>query len=378
MDVDVADSVDVSQSEAPESTVDTSTPVDSSPGMESAPEQQASGTPWEAFKRLPEFQGADDRAIAHRLYSAMEREKAASRALAQYQQVVPYAQEYLSNRREFEAWRKAQSQSVQQHPQVAQAQGLQRPDQQSAQTAKGWWNPPQVRDSYKRFLIKDESGREIIDPNAPPSAQEELYEYQQYKADFARKFLENPEGALGPMVQDLAAKQAQEIVQQQFEKVNNEQFVSTVEQQNSDWLFDPQTGNVTPEGLLVHKYVEEARAHGINGPQQRWQYAIAMTERDMLARVFDESQAAQASQYQQQAVQQFAPPAPAPQAQPAPQAAPAPQQDLAKQNMEYLRREAARNPSRSAGTANNDFRAPKQKRTFEELLREDASSRGLI
>jgi hypothetical protein len=346
--------------------------------MESAPEQQASGTPWEAFKRLPEFQGADDRAIAHRLYSAMEREKAASRALAQYQQVVPYAQEYLSNRREFEAWRKAQSQSVQQHPQVAQAQGLQRPDQQSAQTAKGWWNPPQVRDSYKRFLIKDESGREIIDPNAPPSAQEELYEYQQYKADFARKFLENPEGALGPMVQDLAAKQAQEIVQQQFEKVNNEQFVSTVEQQNSDWLFDPQTGNVTPEGLLVHKYVEEARAHGINGPQQRWQYAIAMTERDMLARVFDESQAAQASQYQQQAVQQFAPPAPAPQAQPAPQAAPAPQQDLAKQNMEYLRREAARNPSRSAGTANNDFRAPKQKRTFEELLREDASSRGLI
>jgi hypothetical protein len=378
MDVDVTDSVDVSQSEAPESTVDTSTPVESSPGIESAPEQQASATPWEAFKRLPEFQGADDRAIAHRLYSAMEREKAASRALAQYQQVVPYAQEYLANRREFEAWRKAQSQSVQQHPQVAQAQGLHRPDQQSAQTTKGWWNPPQVRDSYKRYLIKDESGREVIDPNAPPSAQEELYEYQQYKADFARKFLENPEGALGPMVQDLAAKQAQEIVQQQFEKVNNEQFVSTVEQQNSDWLFDPQTGNVTPEGLLVHKYVEEARAHGINGPQQRWQYAIAMTERDMLARVFDESQAAQASQYQQQAVQQFAPPAPAPQAQPAPQAAPAPQQDLAKQNMEYLRREAARNPSRSAGTANNDFRAPKQKRTFEELLREDASSRGLI
>ena len=374
MDVEAADSVDLSQSEAPEATQDTSGQVDSPQGIENEPVQQASpSTPWEAFKRLPEFQGADDRAIAARLYNAMEREKAASRALAQYQQVVPYAQEYLANRRDFEAWRKSQSQQVQQHPQVAQAQGLQQPQQ-----SKGWWNPPQVRDSYKRFLIKDEAGREVIDPNAPPSAREELYEYQQYKADFARKFLENPEGALGPMVQDLAAKQAQEIVQQQFEKVNNEQFVGTVERENSDWLFDPQTGNVTPEGLLVHKYVEEARAHGINGPQQRWQYAIAMTERDMLARVFDESQAAQASQYQQRAVQQSAPPAPPPQAAPVQQAAPAPQQDLAKQNMEYLRREAARNPSRSAGTANNDFRASKQKRTFEELLREDASSRGLI
>lgn len=374
MDVEAADSVDLSQSEAPEATQDTSGQVDSSQGIENEPVQQVSpSTPWEAFKRLPEFQGADDRAIAARLYNAMEREKAASRALAQYQQVVPYAQEYLANRRDFEAWRKSQSQQVQQHPQVAQAQGLQQPQQ-----SKGWWNPPQVRDSYKRFLVKDEAGREVIDPNAPPSAQEELYEYQQYKADFARKFLENPEGALGPMVQDLAAKQAQEIVQQQFEKVNNEQFVGTVERENSDWLFDPQTGNVTPEGLLVHKYVEEARAHGINGPQQRWQYAIAMTERDMLARVFDESQAAQASQYQQRAVQQSAPPAPPPQAAPVQQAAQAPQQDLAKQNMEYLRREAARNPSRSAGTANNDFRASKQKRTFEELLREDASSRGLI
>jgi hypothetical protein len=376
MDPEVADSVDVSQAEAPEYTPDTSAQVESSPAPEYEPTQQAApATPWDAFKRLPEFQGADDRAIATRLYNAMEREKAASRALAQYQQIVPYAQEYLTHRRDFEAWRQSQSQQVQQHPQVAQAQGLQQAQQQPQ--AKGWWNPPQVRDSYKRFLIKDESGREIIDPNAPPSAKEELYEYQQYKADFARKFLENPEGALGPMVQDLAAKQAQEIVQQQFEKVNNERFVSTVEQQNSDWLFDPQTGNVTPEGLLVHKYVEEARAQGINGPQQRWQYAIAMTERDMLARVFDESQAAQARQYQQQAAPQHASPPPQ-QAAPAPQAAPAQQPGLAQQNMQYLRREAARNPSRSAGTANNDFRAPKQKRTFEELLRDEASSRGLI
>lgn len=345
------------------------------PGQAQEPTHQAAPpSPWDAFKRLPEFNGADDRTIAARLYNSMEREKAASRALAQYQQVLPYAQEYLSNKREFDAWRSSQSQ--QQHPQAAQAQMAQ---QQVRQPEKAkWWNPPEVRESYKRYLVKDENGREAISEEAPLDARHALMEYQQYKADFAKKFLEDPEAALGPMVQDLAAKQAQQIVQQQFEQVNNEQFVTGIEEQNRDWLFDPQTGHVTPEGLLVHKYIEEARERGINGPQQRWNYAIAMTERDMLARVFDESQAAHAYQYQQQFQQA---PAPQPQA-PEPQAAPAPQQeqqpDLAKQNMQYLRREAARNPSRSAGTAVNDPRAPKPKRTFEELLREDASSRGLI
>jgi hypothetical protein len=55
-----------------------------------------------------------------------------------------------------------------------------------------------------------------------------------------------------------------------------------------------------------------------------------------------------------------------------------PQPDLARQNMEYLRREASRNPSRSAGAANNDPRQPKPKRTFEQMLMDEASSKSLI
>jgi hypothetical protein len=346
------------------STVDTSGQP-SQPVERSAPQQTS---PWDAFKRLPDFQGQDDRAIASRLYQAMEREKAASRSLAQYQQVLPYAQEYLTHRREFDAWRQSQSQQVQ------QAQQLQQPKQPEQPK---WWNPPSVKDSYKRYLTRDEDGREIIDPQAPISAREELLEYQQYKADFARKFLEDPQAALGPMVQDLAAKQAQEIVQQQFQKVENESYVQSIEEQNRDWLFDPQTGNVTPEGLLVHKYVEEARELGIQGPKARWDYAVTKTERDLLAQTFDASQASQ-GQLQQQ-IQQFMsqsrqapPPAPAPE--PPKPAAP----DLAQQNMQYLRREASRNPSRSAGTATNDTRAPKPKMTFEQMLRDDANTRGLM
>jgi hypothetical protein len=365
MSDEIADvSPEVAESSAPDQD---SAPVADSTAPASPQQSPPQDNYWDRFKTLPEFNGQDDRAIASRLYNALEREKVAARALAQYQQVMPIAQEYLTNRPEFEKWRAAQSQMKAQQSQ---------PEAQPAKPA--WWNPPEVKDSYKRYLVKDENGREVISEEAPLDARHSLADYQQYKADFAKKFLEDPQGALGPMVEDLAKKQAQQIVEQTFTQRDNEGYVKTIEQENSDWLFDKETGNVTPEGLLVHKYIEEARSHGINGPQARWNYAIAMTERDMLAQEFDRSQ----QQHQgniQQSLQQVMSQRPMPQQ--SPPTAPAPQpapQDVANQNMQYLRKEASRNPSRSAGTAANDPRVSKPKMTFDQMLREDASSRGLI
>jgi len=335
-----------------------SQPVDNTASIPSQPQPSA----WDAFKKLPEFQGQDDRAIAGRLYQSMQREQAASRALQQYQQVMPIAQEYLANRKDFDAWRQSRSQQA--------------PQQQQPQPEKPrWWSPPEVKETYKRYLTKDENGREIIHPDAPIDARAALEEAQQYKADFAKKFLANPEEALGPMVQDLAAKQAQQIIEETMKQRDNEQFVDSLEKSNADWLFDPETGNVTPEGLLVHKYIEEAKSLGIANPKDRWEHAVGKVERDLLARWFDsQSRQGQAPQYQQQYPQyQQAPPV----APPAPQQPPA-QPGLAQQNMEYLRREASRNPSRSAGTTNTDPRAPKQKMSFEQMLSQEASAKGFI
>ena len=80
------DDISPVESEAPDAS---SAPVDSSPVESSAPSQhqpaaqtqQQPMSPWDAFKRLPDFQGQDDRAIAARLYQAMEREKAAAHKL---------------------------------------------------------------------------------------------------------------------------------------------------------------------------------------------------------------------------------------------------------------------------------------------------------
>ena len=350
-------------SEEIESQVEESQDISSSApvGPSAEPSQAPAGesSPWDGFRSLPQFQGQDDRAIAAGLYQAMQREQAATRALQQYTSIMPIAQEYLSYRPEFQKWRASQQQQPQQ--QAAPA-----PQPEKAK----WWNPPEVKDGYKRYMTKDESGRDVIHPDAPYDAKLALTEWQNYRADFAQKFLSNPEEALGPMVAELAQKQAQEIVNQQLATRDREAYVETFEKENADWLFDENTGSVSPAGLLLHKYIDEARERGVPPGKDRADYAVEKVELELLRQRYAQESSPQ-QQYQ---------PQPAPVAQQVPQAqAAAPQpQDLASQNMNYLRREASRSPSRSAGAANNDPRQPKQKLTFEQMLAENLNAAGYI
>lgn len=340
-----------------------SAPVEAEAPVESpeavAPEAAQEVNYWDHFKQLPQFEGQTDRDIAAHLYQSMEREKSASDALAQYQQVLPYAQEFLANRPDYEKWKEQQAAQQQQ-------------TQQAAQEVKKSWQPPEVKDSFRRYLIKDDNGRDAIAEDAPLEARQQLLEHMNYRADFAQKFLDNPEETLGPMIQQLAQSQAQEIVNQTLEQRDGQAFVDRVESENADWLVDSETGNVTPEGLLVHKKIDEARSLGINGPEARWNYAVAMAERDLLAQRYE--QQSQAEQEFRQGLDAVVnqPQEQAPPQQPA-------QPDPAQQNMEYLRREASRNPSRSAGQAINNGEQPKKSSgDFNQMLREQLASKGLI
>ena len=346
-DTSSAETSDTSAAPAPEAT----TPQAAAPAV---PQKQSV---WDAFKNLPDFKGADDVAIARRLYASMEREKAATSALAQYQQYIPYAQQYLQNREQFEAWKSSQQQPAAQQP--AQPTTTQ-------EAMKKWWSPPEVRDSYKQYLVKDENGREVISENAPIDARHALYEYQKYKADFAQKFLTNPEDALGPMIQEIAQQQAKQIVESQFKEVQQQQFVSGLEKENKDWLYD-ENGQATEEGLAANRYIDEVATDGIADPEARWKWSTIAVERDLLARLVEQYR----SQLQRGAFESGLPQqtAPAMQAEMPAEAtanAPANAPTQAQKDIEFLRREASRNPSRSAGSS--DPRTPQSPLTFEQRL----------
>ena len=337
------------QSEAP-----VSAPVDSAPqsapAPEAAPQSGGFSTPYEAFRHLPEFQGQDDLAIAQNLYRAFNGYGETQRQLQQYQSIIPHATEYLQNKAQYQQWLAAQQEASKPKP---------------AEQPK-WWSPPSVDDSWKSYIIRDpQTGKEIIDPNAPFEAQQALRKYQDYTANFARKLVTDPENTLKPFVEQVAMQKAQELVQQHLGQYQAQNFVQDLESQNADWLYD-QNGQVSREGQAIQAYIQQAAHIGIADPKARWQYATGMLQRDLLN-----------LRYQQMQMQAAQPPMQAPPA--AYQQAPAPQapvDPVAQQNMQFLRERATRTPNRSAGTT--EPRAPRQRMSFEERLKSQLVTDGVI
>jgi len=319
--------------EAPEA--EAAPEVQEAPVAEAAPEQQ--GSIYDAFKSLPDFEGRDDVEIARNLYQSYTGLQEAQRQLQQYQQVVPYAQEYLRNQREYEAWKQQQAEASRPKP----------------EEPPKWWNPPQVKDTWKSYIVRDpETGREVISQDAPLEAQTALREYQSYTADFARRFVTDPEATLSPFIEQVAQKKAEELVNNALSGYQAQNYVQSLEQQNSDWLYD-QNGQVTREGQAIQSYIGQAQQMGIQSPEARWKYATGMLQRDLLN-----------MRYQQ--MQQAPPPEPAPQAPP----------PVEQQNMAFLRERATRAPNRSAGAA--EPRVPTQRLTFEDRLRNQLSEDGVL
>jgi hypothetical protein len=330
---------DAPVSEAPEA------PVSEAP--QSAPAEYGGfDTPYSAFKALPDFQGQDDLAIARNLYQAYSGYGEAQRQLQQYQNIIPHATEYLQNKQAYEQWKAAQAQAQAPKP---------------AEKPK-WWNPPSVDDSYKSWIIRDPStGKEIIAPDAPYEAKVALQKYQAYTADFARKFVTDPENTLKPFIEDVARQKAEELVQAQLGQYTAKNYVQSLEQQNSDWLYD-QSGNISREGQAIQAYIQQASEIGISNPEARWKYATSMLQRDLLNLRYQQLSSAPPAM-----AQGFAEPA-------APQAPPA--DPVAQQNMQFLRERATRTPNRSAGTS--EPRAPRQRMSFEDRLKSQLVTDGVI
>ena len=300
-------------------------------------------TPYAAFKALPQFQGQDDLTIARNLYQAYSGYEEAQRRLGQFQEVIPYATEYLQNRAAYQKWQQEQAAASQPKP--------------AEKTP--WFNPPKIDESIKSYIIRDpQTGREIIDPNAPLHAKEALRQYQDYTANFARKFVTDPENTLKPFIEDVAMQKAQELVQQHLNQYQAKNYVQDLERQNADWLYN-EDGSISREGQAIQSYIQQASEIGIQSPDARWQYATGMLQRDLLN-----------LRYQQMQASMQAPPAPMAY----PQAPPA--DPVAQQNMAFLRERATRTPNRSAGSTAPQ--APRQRMSFEERLRGQLVNDGVI
>lgn len=333
--------------QAPEAQVVDQQPAQQ-PAQQSAPEaprQDDAGfaTPWEAFSHLPEFQGREPLEIARALYRSHTGLQEAQRHLQQYQAVQPELHQWLQNKEQYQRW-------------LASQQAAQQP---KPEPPKKWFAPPEVSDNWKQYIVRDpQTGREVIDPSAPYEAQQRLREYQDYMAGFARKLVTDPENTLKPFIEQIAQQKAQELVSQHLGQYSNETYVQELERQNADWLYN-EDGSVSPYGVAIQNSIEEAKRLGIQGADARWRYATSMLQKELLAMRYQQqmSQQSQAFAGSQQAAPQN------------------PDSDVASRDMNFLKERAVRTPNRSAGTT--EPRAPQQRMTFEERLRQQLERDGV-
>lgn len=303
-------------------------------------------SPYEAFKSLPDFEGKSDLDIARQLYHAHNTVGESQRQLAQYQEVMgPATQNYLRNQNAFEAWQRSQAEAAKPKP---------------AEVAP-WWNPPQVKDTWRNFVVRDpQTGKEVISADAPYEAKQALQEYQSYTTDFARRLVTDPENTLKPFIEQIAQQKAQELVQGQFGQYAATNYVSDLEKQNADWLYDSR-GQVTQEGAAIQQYIADATQLGISSPEGRWKYAASMLRSDLMNARHAQMQQGYATQQSPQA---------------APQQGRAAPDAVATGNMKFLRDRATRTPNRSAGTT--EPQAPRGRQTFNDRLVGQLKQDGVI
>lgn len=301
--------------------------ADSEPSVVDAGGSQGGGDPSGGVStQVTQPDGRDER------LAEMEREREEyKRQVEHYRKFVPYAEQYLQNAGEFQAWKDAQRR--------AQAEASQ-PKKQK------FWNPPEVREEYKRYIVDGQ-----IAADAPLDAKQQLSAYAAYTQEFARKFIADPESTLAPLIEDIARSQAEQLFNQGLNQHQEQLYVRQLEQSNRDWLYDA-GGNPTPEGRAIAYYIQEANGLGIRGAQAKWLYATNKLELDLL---------------RSQGVTQ-------PQAQP--QAPATPQAQMLQQQREL----ATRKPNRNGTEVRPQRSVPQNTRkvTFEDRLAEQARSAGLL
>lgn len=121
------------------------------------------------------------------------------------------------------------------------------PAAQVDSTAAKWWNPPVVDEHLVRqFASPGEDGSLVWRPEAPLSLRASYEARQQYINDFATRFVQDPEAALAPLLQQ-NQQSIQQMIEQAISQVQQAQQVQSVVdsfvQKNESWLYqmDPVT-----------------------------------------------------------------------------------------------------------------------------------------
>jgi hypothetical protein len=241
-------------------------------------------------------------------------------ALEQIRPLVPHVQNYLRDAQSYNEWR------------AQQAAAAQKPSPEDP-FYKPYFNPPEFQESWLNQVTKDAQGNLVPIPGAPHDVAIKVQQYQNFQAEQAKKFLQNPHEYMKPTIETIARKIAQEAIQGQFSQVNDRQSSHEFVQKNTGWLYEidqatgqpkkqaglnPMNGQrmemnvLSPWGQRFSQYVQEISqrqtARGYQDVEEQKQIALAQIQRDYAIFENEQYRAGKAPSPQSPAAAPSAPP----------------------------------------------------------------------
>src|ERR1019366_7958096 len=154
-------------------------------------------------------------------------------------------------------------------------------------------NPPEFNPQWNSLVRNDEKGVPTLIPGAPAEILPKFLAYQQYRQQFAEKFLSNPEKTLMPLINAPADERAREMVRREIDARQEQHYIQSFVQDNSAWLHQKdgqgqvmrnQQGQpvLSPAGARFQQYVTQAESNGIANVRAQEEYARTYLQRDIL------------------------------------------------------------------------------------------------
>jgi hypothetical protein len=234
---------------------------------------------------------ADDKAA----WSAFKSQLAEQ--VKQLQQTAQYGQYYLANQQKIAAAMAAhEAQAAQQRQAASQ------PEQ------KKWWNVPEWKDEFSKFLTQDKNGNVVAVPGADPSLPLKYQAYQQWQAETFKKFLHDPIETLKPGLEEMIQAKATELINKHLGGYQDHELAQRYVH-SAPWMFkqgadgqralNPHTGRpeLSDAGRRFAQYVQYAERNlGIRDVQAQARYAQDQVQREYLLADYQRRQSAAGQQ----------------------------------------------------------------------------------
>jgi hypothetical protein len=167
------------------------------------------------------------------------------------------------------------------------------PAAETTEEPKGWWQPPAVDMRLVNYYQETKTNPATNEqetawkPNTPQNIKDAYDAHQLYQQEWINKIAYAPHEALAPFREDIldeAVRRFEKMYGTRTQQQTAEQFLSSFERDNADWLFSkdpltqkPLTSQLDPQ---ADEWFREAQEElGITDPQKLCQYVLKQHQR---------------------------------------------------------------------------------------------------